>query len=191
MIDLGDVVRAMGRAVEAKGLYEQAIASWEAEDKEAPTKERRDLWLLRMIRRHGLALHDLGDFAGAATDVRRSLALWDGMPARWGYDVFETACCHAALAGLAGRAGSGVSTAEGEAETGKAMEALGRAVAMGYRSANEMRIESALDSLRSREDFRLLMSDLTFPADPFPSRMDDDFRPVPAPLIGTVPGEKP
>ena len=46
-----------------------------------------------------------------------------------------------ALAGLAGRAGSRVSTAEGEAEADEAMEALGRAVAMGYRNANEMRIE--------------------------------------------------
>jgi eukaryotic-like serine/threonine-protein kinase len=125
------------------------------------------------IRRHGLARHDLGDFAGAATDVRRALALWDGLPARSGYGVFETACCHAALADLAGRVGSGVSTAEGEAETGKAVEELGRAVAMKHWSANELRIESALDSLGSREDFRMLMNDLTFPADPFAYRLDE------------------
>ena len=34
-----DVVRSMGRAVEAKGLYEQAIALREAEDKEDPSDE--------------------------------------------------------------------------------------------------------------------------------------------------------
>jgi hypothetical protein len=44
---------------------------------------------------------------------------------------------------------------------------------MRHWSANELRIESALDSLRSREDFRLLMSDLTFPADPFAYRVDE------------------
>jgi hypothetical protein len=76
-------------------------------------------------------------------------------------------------------------------ETGKAIEALGRAVAMRHWSANELRFESALDSLRSREDFRLLMSDLTFPADPFASRVDEEYRPVLAPLIWTVPEEKP
>jgi len=30
-----------------------------------------------------------------------------------------------------------------------------------------VRIESALDPLRSRDDFRLLMMDLAFPAEPF------------------------
>jgi hypothetical protein len=83
-----------------------------------------------------------------------------------GYE-FETACCHAALAGLAGRAGSGVSAAEGEIEAARAMEWLSRAVAMGYRNANELRIESALDPLRTRDDFRLLIMDLAFQAEPF------------------------
>ncbi len=47
------------------------------------------------------------------------------------------------------------------------MELLRRAVAMGYRNANEIRIESVLDPLRSRDDFRLLMMDAAFPIDPF------------------------
>jgi hypothetical protein len=44
---------------------------------------------------------------------------------------------------------------------------LRRAVGVGYRNANEVRIESALDPLRSRDDFRLIMMDLAFPAEPF------------------------
>ncbi len=119
------------------------------------------------MRRRGLALRDLGDTAGAAADTRRALKLCDGILPRFGWDLFETACCHAALAGLAGRAGSGVSAAEGEDEAARAIHWLGRAVAMGYRNANELRIESALDSLRSRDDFRLIMMDLSFPAEPF------------------------
>ena len=47
------------------------------------------------------------------------------------------------------------------------MESLVRAVAAGYRNANEIRIESALEPLRSRGDFRRLMRDLDFPAEPF------------------------
>ena len=43
---------------------------------------------------------------------------------------------------------------------------LRRAVGVGYRNANEVRIESALDPLRSRDDFRLIMMDLAFPAEP-------------------------
>jgi hypothetical protein len=49
----------------------------------------------------------------------------------------------AALAGLAGWAGSGVL------------------------NANEARIESALDPLRSRADFQLLLMDLAFPVEQF------------------------
>ena len=77
------------------------------------------------------------------------------------------ACCHAALAGLAGRARSGVSAAEGEEEARASIEWLRRAVAMGYRNGSELRVESALDPLRSRDDFRLLMMDLAMPFDPF------------------------
>ena len=40
------------------------------------------------------------------------------------------------------------------------MEWLGRAVANGYRNANELRIESALDPLRDRPDFKKLMAEL-------------------------------
>jgi hypothetical protein len=47
------------------------------------------------------------------------------------------------------------------------MEWMRRSVAMGCRNANEFRIESALDPLRSRDDFRLMMMDLAMPADPF------------------------
>jgi hypothetical protein len=71
------------------------------------------------------------------------------------------------LAGLAGRAGSCVSAAEGSEETTRAMGWLRRKVGVGYRNANVVRIESALDPLRSRDDFRLIMMDLAFPAEPF------------------------
>ena len=37
---------------------------------------------------------------------------------------------------------------------------------MGYRNTNAYRTEDALDPLRGREDFKLLMMDLTFPAEP-------------------------
>ena len=40
------------------------------------------------------------------------------------------------------------------------MEWLRRAVANGYRNANQLRIESALDPLRDRADFKKLMAEL-------------------------------
>jgi hypothetical protein len=65
------------------------------------------------------------------------------------------------------RAGSGVSAAEESEEATRAMRWPRRAVGTGYRNANEVRIESALDPLRPRDDFRLIMMDLAFPAEPF------------------------
>ena len=41
-----------------------------------------------------------------------------------------------------------------------AIEWLGRAVASGYRNANQLRVESALDPLRGRSDFKKLMAEL-------------------------------
>jgi hypothetical protein len=47
------------------------------------------------------------------------------------------------------------------------MTLLQEAVALGYRLTDAIRTEPALDSLRDRPDFRLLMMDLEFPAEPF------------------------
>jgi len=167
---LGDVDRSLGRPTEAEGLYDREIAVREPLVRENPTNLEQRYWLVRAIRRRGLARRDLNDSAGAAADTRRALALCEGLPPRSGRDLFETACCHAALAGLAGRAASGVSAEEAEIEAARAIESLVRAVAAGYRNANEIRIESALEPLRSRDDFRLLMMDLAFPAEVFAGR---------------------
>jgi eukaryotic-like serine/threonine-protein kinase len=84
-----------------------------------------------------------------------------------GSNTFLLACCHAGLAGLAGRPGSGVSAAEGAVQAEKAMAVLRQAVTMGYRNPDAYRTESALDPLRNRPDFRGLMMDLAFPSRPF------------------------
>ncbi len=71
------------------------------------------------------------------------------------------------LAGLAAKPGSGMTAAEGRAESHRAMEWLRRAVAAGYRNLTILRTDTDLDPLRSRPDFQLLMMDLEFPDDPF------------------------
>ena len=47
------------------------------------------------------------------------------------------------------------------------MEALRRAVDAGFRDGRRLREDIALDPLRPRADFRALVIDLGFPADPF------------------------
>ena len=117
--------------------------------------------------RLGQVRYDLEDMAGAATAWKRAGEHYDGVEALGGDDTFLLACCHAGLAGLGGRPGSGVSAAEGADQAERAMAVMRQAVAMGNRNPIAYRTESTLDPLRNRPDFQALMMDLAFPSEPF------------------------
>jgi eukaryotic-like serine/threonine-protein kinase len=119
--------------------------------------------------RLGQVLCDMKNLSGAAAAWRRACERYDGIKSLTGQQTFLLACCHASLAGVAGRPGSGISAAEGPDQTEKAMVVLRQAVALAYRNFNDYRTESALDPLRRRPDFQVLMTDLEFPANPFAS----------------------
>jgi hypothetical protein len=87
-------------------------------------------------------------------------------------ELVEAACCHAALAGLAGVTWSGVSPGQGQTEADRAMDQLRRADGLGYRNRDAFRTEAALGPLRGREDFRLMMMDLAMPDEPFSKETD-------------------
>ena len=164
---LGDAARSGGQTGEARSAYERAMALLERRVQEEPTNSRHRFALSDATWRRGLTLRDLGDTAGAVADIRRALRLCEGLTATHGLDWYNTACNHSALAGMAGRAGSGVSASEADRAADTAMELLTRSVAVGIRNLDEFRIESALDPLRSRDDYKLLMMDAAFPLDPF------------------------
>ncbi len=162
--NLGDVMRAAGRMTEARDAYDRAVAVRERLVKEYPTTPVRLSNLAASLRRRGQVRRDLGDPAGAAVDVRRALGLSDRLPSRSRQEWYETACCHATLAGLAGpRDSAGQAAPEADA----AIALLHRAVAMGFRNADAIRTESALDPLRGRPEFRLILLDLAMPDEPF------------------------
>jgi hypothetical protein len=169
MIDshLCAVLRRLGRPAEAYEYSERAVAAFEALTRAAPMKPSLRSGLAGSCLNRGLARRALGDLAGAAADIRRAVALCDALQSRSVREWFLAACAHAALAGLAGQAGAGISAAEGEEAATRAMGLLDRAVAMGYRNAAAYRTEDALDPLRGRDDFRLHLLDLALPAEPF------------------------
>jgi len=170
--NLSVALRRLGRSTEARVHCARAVAVREALVKEYPKSPDYRGGLAENYLNRGLTRRALGDPAGATADVRRALALFDALPWRsedeWEYQRrFTFACAHAALAGLAGQAGSGVSAGEAVSQAETAMALLHKAVAMGYRNADTFRTESALDHLRGRPDFRRLLMDLAMPADPF------------------------
>jgi tetratricopeptide (TPR) repeat protein len=164
---LADLFQSLGRLAEARDGYEKSIAISETLVREVPDETWYRSNLAGNLRRRGLVRRDLGDPAGAAADTRKALLLFDALPKKSGEQWYETACCHAALVGLAESPGSGVSAGSGPAEAGVAAELLRRAVGMGNCDRETFRTERALDPLRDRDDFKLLMMDMAMPAEPF------------------------
>jgi serine/threonine protein kinase len=164
-IYLGKVARALGREVEGRDLLERTTALVERLAREVPSYRFQ---LALLSRQRGLVFGGQGDHAAAAAHARRALELYAAVPSTSPSSsaTFETACCRAELAGLAGRPGSGVSAADATAEADAAMALLRKAVGMGLRNPAQYNAESALAPLRDRPDFRLLMMDVAFPTDP-------------------------
>ncbi len=163
---LGDVIRLSGRGANAKTFYDRAIALREKLLRQEPTSISYRYRLASSTWRRAMALHDLGDIAGATADTRRALEVSGGLQSRSGTQLFETACCHAALAVVAAQAGPGFSAAEGADEADRAMEWLRKAVASGFRNKSLLRTESAIDSFRNRADFKKLVAELEKNAPP-------------------------
>jgi tetratricopeptide (TPR) repeat protein len=163
---LSIALRRLGRPAEASQQCERAITILEDLLREDPQSTEDRAILAEGYLSRGLTRRVLADPAGAAADARRVVALYDALPLRFGERWFLSACAHAALAGLAGRDGSGVSSAEATSEAETAVALLHKTVRVGYRNPDAYRTEDALDPLRDREDFKLLMMDLAFPTEP-------------------------
>jgi tetratricopeptide (TPR) repeat protein len=162
LVNFGDAASMLGREAEAMSTYGRAIALCERLVGENPASPSYRGSQAYSLRRRGLARGASGDPAGAAADARRALALYRGLPSPSGEDLFNEGCCHALLAGLAGRDGTGVSAADGKAEADQAMEVLRKTAGMGHRDPR-FRTDSTLEPLRQREDFKKLVEELEKP----------------------------
>jgi serine/threonine protein kinase len=167
LVNTAALLLRTGRPAEARGRTERAVALMEPQARDHPEAPWNRQVLAEGYLRLGLAREAEGDLAGAAADWKQAVALFQSAPVLHGEYTFLHGGCHASLAALAGKPGTGLSPEEGEAEVAEAMILLRRAVEMGYRNTASYHTEPALDPLRSRPDFRLLMLDLAFPSDPF------------------------
>jgi eukaryotic-like serine/threonine-protein kinase len=148
---IADAHRTKHRNDEALVEYDRAIVFRTALVQAYPTNSMYRAGLASTTRRLGLARLAAGDTFGADADFRRAAAILEALPPRSASEWYDLACCYA--------------VAPDEAD--RAMHLLRRAGEAGYRNSAEMRIETALDRLRIRPDFQLLMIDLAFPAQPF------------------------
>jgi eukaryotic-like serine/threonine-protein kinase len=108
--------------------------------------------LLYLSRTH----RELGRTDESLKAARELATLARGKPS----ELYNAACALASI----------IPRAEENARQALAVEAVGtlrEAIAAGWKDAAEARRDQELDSLRGRDDFRLLLLDLAFPADPF------------------------
>jgi eukaryotic-like serine/threonine-protein kinase len=144
-----DLRRGRARVLSAMARHTDALVEWKRIlDAEGSPKPSTNTLAQRAV-----ALARSADWAGAVAEVER-------LESRPDLDASTCRELSRALGILAGRMGS--------------PDLADRAIAMLRRSVtgpgydlDELSPDPALDPLRSRPDFQLLMLDLTFPADPF------------------------
>src|SRR5262249_45824006 len=163
----GDILRLMGRPAEAQVSYEQALAILEALFRADPNVSDNHTWLIQGLKGLGATHFAAARAADAVATWRRPVAIGERLRSPYDQPLYYLAGCHALLGAAAGLPGSGLAAEDGPIELGRGMDALRRAVAAGYRDVTWMRRDPDLEPLRSRPDFRVLLLDLAFPADPF------------------------
>ena len=166
-VDTARVLLRVGRTGDAQAQCERAVALCESLVSAYPNVPEYPRVLALSLLRFGQAHQASGDLVGASADWSRAVAVFKKVAAPDGELAFIDAGSHALLSSVAGVPGTGVSAGDRDAEDDQAMVLLWRAAATGYRDRDKYRTETALDPLRGRDDFRLLMMDLAMPADVF------------------------
>jgi eukaryotic-like serine/threonine-protein kinase len=156
---------ALGRPGEARTSCDKALSIREDLLKKNPDNTDYQTVLAGTLLRSGQVRRAIGDPVGAAADWRRAIGLYEGLPPRSREPAIFEASCHAMLSSLVDLRGCGVTAPDGTLEAGRAMAILRRITAGSYRGPL-LRTEPALDPLRSRPDFQLLMMDVAFPTEP-------------------------
>jgi serine/threonine-protein kinase len=168
--DVGDLQGTMGKPAEAIASFAAALAiRRKMVDVEPSTASHRSN-LAATLRRRGIALHRCGRPADALQDFRQSIAILQALVEPTPGDYYDMGRAYSLISGAAALGGSGLTAADGRAAAIAAMAALERSVAAGWRDLSLMRVDTDLESIRSRSDFQLLMRDMAFPADPFARR---------------------
>jgi tetratricopeptide (TPR) repeat protein len=165
--DFGKLRMRSQQPREARVAFERAVEIRQVLSAEEPAQPRHRGQLGSIRRWLGSASLDLGETTRAAAELRQAIDLFEGGTSRSGDDLYDLACCHAALSGVANLNAASRPAVQGPGEAGMVMGLLRQAAAAGYHDITALRTDRDLDSLRSRPDFQLLIMDLAFPDKPF------------------------
>jgi hypothetical protein len=175
--DLADSLNNLGIVQRDVGRTDEASRSW------IRAAELRE----RLLAQHPNAREDrrgLADVLGALGALQRrrglvdqaSRSLWrareigESLADPTATELYTLAFVQAQCAALVSQDRSLLTPAEGNEHRSladRAMSTLRRAIEAGFRDLSQLEQDADLDPLRSRADFRALIMDLTFPAEPF------------------------
>ncbi len=164
--NLGDLLTGTGHESEAIDYFVRSRDILEALVKENPSVDEYRNGLAFSLSGLARTRRLAGDRRAAVADLRRAIAVREGLATPSLGARYELARDHGLLARLAAEDGSGLAPAEGPLHSDRAMDVLTRVVAEGYRDLKST-AEPDFDPLRRRPDFQLLLLDLAFPANPF------------------------
>jgi eukaryotic-like serine/threonine-protein kinase len=166
LVNIGELLTDTGRASEAIDYFVRSRDNLEALINENPSMAANRDVLAFSLSGLGRGRGRAGERHAAVADLRRAIALREGLAAIDLDARYDQARNHGLLAGLAEQDGSGLASAEGRAHSEQATDMLKRIMAEGYRNP-KMSTEPDFEHIRHRADFQLLMMDNAFPADPF------------------------
>jgi serine/threonine-protein kinase len=118
----------------------------------------------------GITLRRLGRPDEALESFLRSARLIESMPRKSPYNYYSLTCAYAQTSAVARPEGSRARETVEEVRRSyadRAVASLRLAIELGFIDLPRFRNEVDLDPIRSRDDFRLILLDLAFPADPF------------------------
>ena len=163
---LGNALSLLGKLAEAESELHLAFAilQKQAEGTLAATEVQREM--ASCLSRLGKIQQRGGRASEAAASFRSAVAIMERLPTPSVGQIYDLACYQSLCAGAAEKRGSSALSADRLNMGDQAMDALRRAVALGFVNPAHIRLDSDLDPLRDREDFKLLMLDLAMPANP-------------------------
>ncbi len=159
-------LRLLGRLDEAISLIEKSVAVSQGLVDRNPRDRAARSQLIESRAVLAAIQFEARRSADSLREYRRAAELAESGTNLFDHDWYNLGCIHARIATLTG-AGRGDAGPEPGRHADRAVAALRRAVALGYRRVDLFRTDPDLEPLRGRADFRDFLMDLAFPDDPF------------------------
>jgi eukaryotic-like serine/threonine-protein kinase len=165
--NLANLQVTMDKRADALASFEQARSIWEDLIRRYPSHAQFGNSLATSLGIAGLFRIRIGEKEHGRSNLRAALAIMQSAPTQSSAELYNQACFQAILSSTTPQPGTAATKAEAREDADRAMIALRRVVASGFKAATLLRTDSDLNCLRSRADFQCLLMDAEFPTEPF------------------------